>query len=119
MQHTAYEHLDLITLLRRWDVSPDELLANVSRRAGPARRGSVERVHDAERVRVRALERGKLFAEENVRFAHVGIKQREARPVRRVVQRVVEQLVQWRDARAAANERDVFKLIRCVRFPSP
>jgi hypothetical protein len=32
---------------------------------------------------------------------------------------VVEQLVQRRDARAAANERDVFKLIRCVRFPLP
>jgi hypothetical protein len=32
---------------------------------------------------------------------------------------VVEQLVQRRDARTAANERDVFKFIRCVRLPSP
>ena len=93
MRRTAYEHLDLIAPLSSWDVRPDELLADVSRRTGPARRGFVERVDDAERVRVRALERGKLLTEENVRFGHVGIKQREARLIHRIVQRVVEQLV--------------------------
>jgi hypothetical protein len=42
-------------------------------------------VHDAERLRVRALERGELVAEEDVRFGHVGVDQREARPVRGVI----------------------------------
>lgn len=84
-RRTTYEHLDLVALFRRRDVRPDELAADVPLGAGPARVGLVERVHDAERLRVRALERGELVAEEDVRFGHVGVDQREARPVRGVI----------------------------------
>ena len=90
-----------------------ELATDVALRAGPAPGGgTVERMHDPERGRVRALERGELLAEQDVRLAHVGVEQREPRPVRRVLQRVVDELVEWRDARSAADQRHVFKLVR-------
>jgi hypothetical protein len=72
----------------------DKLATNVPRRAGPARDGGfIERMHDFERGRVRALERGEFIAEQDVSLGHVGVEQRESRSVRRVVERVVDELV--------------------------
>ena len=50
-------------------------------------------MHDFERVGMRALERGELVAEQDVGFSHVGVEQRESRSVRRVIERVVDELV--------------------------
>jgi hypothetical protein len=50
-------------------------------------------MHDFERGRVRALERGEFIAEQDVSLGHVGVEQRESRSVRRVVERVVDELV--------------------------
>ena len=72
----------------------DKLATYVPRCAGPARgRGFIERVHDLERLRMRALERGELVVEQDVRFGHVGVEQGESRSVRGVVEGVVEELV--------------------------
>ena len=67
-RRTTYEHFDLLAAFGGRHVRADELAADVPRRAGPTRGGLIERVHDAERVRVRALERGELVAEEDVRL---------------------------------------------------
>ena len=72
----------------------DKLATDVSRRAGPARDGGlIERMHDFERVGMRALERGELVVEQDVAFGHVGVEQRESGSVRRVIERVVDELV--------------------------
>ena len=89
----------------------DELAADVARRAGPVLRGLVERVNDAQGVRVRALERTELLAQEDVRLRDVRVEQREARAVRGVGQRVVEQLVERGDAGAATDQRDLLEFV--------
>ena len=72
----------------------DELATDVPRRAGPPRDGRViERMHDLECGGVRALERGELVVEQDVGLGHVGVEQREPRSVRRVLERVVDELV--------------------------
>lgn len=76
---TAYKHLDLVATLGRRDVRADKLAADVPLCTSPARWWVVKRVDDAKRVRVRALERGKLIAEEYVHVGHVGVEQRETR----------------------------------------
>ena len=112
-RRTAYEHLDLIALLGRRDVRLDKLSTYVPRCAIPARGwGFIERMHDFELVRMRALQRGELVAEQDVRFGHIGVQQREARPVRGFVEGVLEELVQGRDTRSSADERHVLKFIR-------
>ena len=68
----------------------DKLTADVSRRAYPALRGIIERVHDAQGLWVCALERAELLAQEYVRFGNVRVKQRKARTVRGVRQCMVE-----------------------------
>ena len=89
----------------------DELAADIARRAGPAFWGVVERVHDAQGLRVCALERTELLAQENVCLGDVRIEQREARAVCGVRQGVVEQLVERCDAGAATDQRDVLEFI--------
>ena len=91
----------------------DKLATYISRCASPARgRGFIERMHDLELVRMRALERGELVPEQDVRFGHIGVQQREARPVRGFVEGMLKELVQGRDTRSSANERHVLKLVR-------
>jgi len=90
----------------------DELAADVARRAGPALRGFIKRVHDAQGLRVRALERTELLAQEDVRLRDVREEQREARAVRGVGQRVVEQLVERGDTGAATDQRDLLEFVR-------
>jgi len=112
-RRTAYEHFDLVAAFGRRDVRADELAVDVPRCACPSRGGIVERVDDAECVRVCALQGGELVAKENVGLGHVSVEKREARAVRRVAQSRIEQLVERRYARAAADERDVLVLVRC------
>jgi len=69
-------------------------------------------MHDTEVVGMRALERAELLAHEYVGLGDVRIEQREARAVRGVRQGVVDDLVEGRDARAAADQRDLLKLVR-------
>ena len=76
-------------------------------------------MHDFELVRMRALERGELVPEQDVRFGHVGIQQREARPVCGVVKGMLEELIQGRDTRSSADERHVLKLVRYDRGRPP
>ena len=92
----------------------DEFAADVASRASPAFRGVVERVNDAQGVRVRALERTELLTQEDVRLGDVRVEQREARAVRGVGQRVVEQLVERGDTRAAADQRDLLEFVLCL-----
>ena len=98
----------------------DKLATYISRCASPVRGwGIFERMHDFELVRMRALERGELVPEQDVRFGHVGIQQREARPVCGVVKGMLEELVQGRDTRSSADERHVLKLVRYDRGRPP
>jgi len=72
----------------------DKVATDVPRRAGPASDGGfIERMHDFERGGMRALERGELVAEQDVGLGHVRVEEREARSVRRVVERVLDELV--------------------------
>jgi hypothetical protein len=70
-------------------------------------------MHDFEGVRMCALERGELLMEQDVPFGHVRVEQCESRSVHGVVEGMVEELVQWRDARSSADQRHVLKLVRC------
>lgn len=73
---------------------PDKLATDVPRRAGPAGDGGfVEGMHDFEGGGMRALKRGEFIAEQDVGLGHVGIEQRESGSVRRVVERVLDELV--------------------------
>jgi hypothetical protein len=75
-------------------VGLDKLATDVPRRAGPASDGGlIERMHDFERGRMRALERCEFVAEQDVGLSHVGVEQRESRSVRRVLERVADELV--------------------------
>ena len=78
-------------------------------------------MHDLELVRMRALQRGELVAEQDVRFGHVGVQQREARFVRGIVEGMLEELVQGSDTRSSADQRHVLKLVRYAprRPPGP
>ncbi len=72
----------------------DKLATDVPRRAGPESNGwFIESTYDFEIVRMRALERVELVAEQDVGFGNVGIEQGESRSVCRVVERVVHELV--------------------------
>ena len=68
----------------------DMLAADVARRASPALRRVVERVHDAQGMWVYALERAELLAQEYVGFGNVRVEQRKARTVRGIRERMVE-----------------------------
>ena len=110
-RRTTDENLDLVAEVCRRYMRLDEFAADVARRAGPALRGLVERVNDAQGVRVRALERTELLAQEDVRLRDVRVEQREARAVRGVGQRMVEQLVERGDAGAATDQRDLLEFV--------
>ena len=76
----------------------DKLSTYIPRCAIPACGwGFIERMHDFEFIRMCALERGELVAEQDVRFGHIGVQQRETRLVRGFVEGVLEELVQGRN----------------------
>jgi hypothetical protein len=55
---TAYEHLDPVATFRRRNVRADELATDVPLCTSPARWWVIQCMDDAERVRVRTLQRG-------------------------------------------------------------
>ncbi len=80
-RRTTDEHIDLVAELGWWDMRLDELAADVARRAGPALRGVVERVYNAEGVRVRTLKLTELLTQEDVRLRDARVEQYEAHAV--------------------------------------
>ena len=98
----------------------DKLATYVPRCASPpGGRGFIERMHDFELVRMRALERCELIAEQDVCLGHVGVQQREARLVRGFVESMFDELVQGRDTRSSADQRHVLKLVCYARGRAP
>ena len=92
----------------------DELAADVARRAGPAVWRAFEYVNDAQGLRVRALERTELLAQDSC-LGDARVEQREARAVRVVGQRVVEQPpVERGDAGAATDPCDLLNFVLCL-----
>lgn len=67
-RRTTDEHLDFFAELGWRDMRLDELATDVARRARPALRGFVERVHDAQGMWVCALERAELLVQEDIRL---------------------------------------------------
>lgn len=132
---TADEDLDLVTELRRRDVLLDHLVVHVPLVSLPARVRLVDGVDDIELVRVFLLHLLELLAQQDVLLGDVCEDECELGLVRRICQRIFEDLVHWSargrqsvgepreqngdlHATAACDHADLVKLVDCTRRPS-
>ena len=88
----------------------------MARRACPALRGVVKRVHAAQGLWVCALERAELLAQEYACIGNVRVEQRKVRSTDRGVRRcMVEWLVKRCDTGASNDQRDVLEFVLCYK----
>ena len=109
---TAQEDLDV--MVRGGHVRLDHLLGHEAHAAGPAGRGVVEHVVDAEAVRVLGRELVELLLEQDVLRVDVRVDERELRAVERVLERGAHDLEHGRDARPARDHAELARERRVV-----